>query len=33
MQSSYALALFYGNKLVSNGEIKDGGTVMVQELS
>jgi ATP-binding cassette subfamily B (MDR/TAP) protein 1 len=29
MQSTYALALFYGNKLFSDGEIKDGGTVMV----
>jgi ATP-binding cassette subfamily B (MDR/TAP) protein 1 len=29
MQSAYALALFYGNKLVSQGEIKNGGAVMV----
>ena len=29
MQCGYALALFYGVKLVSNGQIKDGGTVMV----
>lgn len=29
MQSGYALALFYGVKLVSDGEIEDGGTVMM----
>jgi ATP-binding cassette subfamily B (MDR/TAP) protein 1 len=28
IQSCYALALFYGVKLVSRGEIKNGGTVM-----
>ena len=29
MQSGYALALFYGVHLVSSGEIKDGGTVLM----
>lgn len=29
MQCGYALALFYGVRLLSRGEIKDGGTVMV----
>lgn len=29
MQSAYALALFYGVHLVSSGEVKDGGTVVM----
>jgi ATP-binding cassette, subfamily B (MDR/TAP), member 1 len=29
MQSGYALALFYGVHLVSTGEVRDGGTVVM----